>query len=90
MPGGRGRLLVDIGGVVMRGFRLTAAQLGLQAKHMLRRKKTGRERSERFCKTCGGTHAGGCVLISTTHGTRCRPDLLATVERRFQESLATA
>lgn len=61
-------------------MRLTTHQLGLQMSNGSRPRKT-----VKFCKPCGGTHAGDCSLVATSHGTRTRPDLLETVERRFRE-----
>lgn len=45
-------------------------------------------RTVKFCKRCGGTHKGLCDLVATSHGTRARPALLDTVERRFREGYA--
>lgn len=64
--------------------RLTTHQIGLLLRQDARMRGWGRK-TKRFCNTCGGTHAGPCVLVSTTHGTRCRPAILDVIERRFRE-----
>lgn len=59
---------------------LTSHQLSLQMRNSSRPRKT-----VKFCNSCGGTHAGECSLVATSHGTRTRPDLVEIVERRFRE-----
>lgn len=59
---------------------LTTHQAALEMHNSSRPRKT-----RKFCNRCGGNHAGFCVLVATSHGTRARPEILETVERKFRE-----
>lgn len=46
-------------------------------------------KKERWCPGCGGRHKGRCKFVATSYGTRCRPDLLDTLEARAAERRAS-
>lgn len=48
------------------------------------------KRAPKHCKRCGGLHAGGCALVETFYGTRCRPELVELCERRERQKRGAA